>query len=451
MNDTIIAISTTVGVGAISIVRLSGEKAIEIVNNNFKGPNLEKVKTHTINYGYIMDDKEKCDEVLVSVMRAPKTFTTEDIVEINCHGGIITTNKVLEVMLRHGARLAEPGEFTKRAFLNNRIDLVESEAIIDLITSKTKEQQKLALSNLNGTISNLIKEYRSKILNMLSSIEVNNDYPEYQDIEVITNKELRELIITLKTDLLNLINESENKKIFQTGIKTAIIGKPNVGKSSILNKLLEEDKAIVTNVEGTTRDTVEGELIIDGILLEIIDTAGIRESMNIVEKIGIEKSLKLIDQVDLIILVLDNNKDLTKDDLNILEKTKNKERIIVINKNDLPRKIKEEHLIDLDYIETNTNSIDGVKKIKEKIKEIYNLEKIKTNDFSFLSNARQIALAKKAFENIKEAEKGIEQKLPIDLVSIDLKECFENLGEIIGETYSEEIIDNLFSNFCVGK
>ena len=321
MNDTIVAISTTMGVGAISIVRLSGKEAISIANKSFKEKNLEEVPTHTIHYGHIYDGKELVDEVLISIMRGPRSFTAEDIVEINCHGGIITTNKILETMLNNGARLAEPGEFTKRAFLNGRIDLVKSEAVMDLIESKSDEARKIALSQLGGRTSNLISNFRKTLKFLLSSIEVNIDYPEYYDIEVMTIEKVKEQVTKMKKELLTLVNESENTVTIKNGIKTVIIGKPNVGKSSILNKLLEQEKAIVTDIAGTTRDIVEGEIYLDGVLLNIIDTAGIRSTDDVVEKIGVEKSLSMIDEADLVIVVLNNNEKITEEDKEILEKT----------------------------------------------------------------------------------------------------------------------------------
>ena len=333
MNDTIVAISTALGVGAISIVRLSGTEAIEIVNNCFKGKDLTKVKSHTINYGHIVDQDEIIDEVLVSIMKAPRTYTAEDVVEINCHGGIISTKRILETMLTHGARLAEPGEFTKRAFLNGRIDLVKSEAVMDIIDSKSEEANKLALSQLSGSTSNMIKKFREKLKQLLASIEVNIDYPEYYDIEVVTKEQISKAISEMKKELEKVIKESKNSTLIKEGIKTVIVGRPNVGKSSILNKLLEQEKAIVTDIAGTTRDIVEGEIYLDGILLNIIDTAGIRSTDDIVEKIGVEKSLSMIDDADLVIVVLNNNEKLTKEDEEILDKTKDKQRIIVINKN----------------------------------------------------------------------------------------------------------------------
>ena len=450
MNDTIVAISTTMGVGAISIVRLSGKQAISIVNQSFKGKNLEEVPTHTINYGHIYDGEELIDEVLVSVMRGPKSFTAEDIVEINCHGGIITTNRIFETMLNNGARLAEPGEFTKRAFLNGRIDLVKSEAVMDLIESKSDEARKIALSQLGGRTSNLITKFRDTLKYLLSSIEVNIDYPEYYDIEVMTIEKVREKVSEMKKELEKLVNESENNITIKNGIKTVIIGKPNVGKSSILNKLLEKEKAIVTDIAGTTRDIVEGEIYLDGILLNIIDTAGIRSTEDVVEKIGVEKSLSMIAEADLVIVVLNSNECLSEEDKEILEKTKDKTRIVVLNKNDLTRNLELPENID-NVVETNTNDYSGINSLKSKIKELFNLEQIATKDYTYLTNSRQISLAKQAYRSLLSAETAIQNDEPVDIIEIDLKECFDILGEIIGATYSEEIIDNLFENFCVGK
>ena len=450
MNDTIVAISTTMGIGAISIVRLSGKEAISIVNKSFKGKNLENVETHTINYGHIYDKEELIDEVLVSVMKGPRSFTAEDVVEINSHGGIITTNRILETMLNHGARLAEPGEFTKRAFLNGRIDLVKSEAVMDLIESKSDEARKIALSQLGGTTSTLITNFRNTLKQLLSSIEVNIDYPEYYDIEVMTVEKIKEQVSIMKKELQELVKSSENTVTIKNGIKTVILGKPNVGKSSILNKLLEQDKAIVTDIAGTTRDIVEGEIYLDGVLLNIIDTAGIRETDDVVERIGVEKSLSMINEADLIIVVLNSNEELSDEDKEILEKTKEKTRIIVLNKNDLDKKLVIPTNLQ-NVVETNTNDLDGITSLKKKIKELFNLEQITTKDYTYLANSRQISLAKQAYKNLLDAEQAIEDDQPVDMIEIDLKECFDTLGEIIGATYSEEIIDNLFENFCVGK
>lgn len=450
MEDTIVAISTAVATGAISIIRLSGNEAIEIVNKCFKGKDLTKVSSHTINYGYIIDDNEVIDEVLVSIMKKPKTFTTEDVVEINCHGGITTTNRILETMLNNGARLAEPGEFTKRAFLNGRIDLIESESIMDIVNSKSEEARKMALSGVEGKISTLVTNFRESLKQLLSSIEVNIDYPEYYDIEVVTRNDIAKNISTMKEKLSILINESKDANIIKNGIKTIIIGKPNVGKSSILNKLLQQEKAIVTDIPGTTRDIVEGEIYLDGILLNIIDTAGIRKTEDVVEKIGVEKSLSLINEADLVIVVLNNNSELSDEDKIILEKTKNTQRIIVVNKTDLENKLQISDKLD-NIIRTTTATREGIEPLRKKIKELFNTDKLKTKDYTYLSSSRQISLAKRAYQSLISAEEALKNDMPIDMIEIDLKECFELLGEIIGITYSDEIIDNLFKNFCVGK
>lgn len=448
MNDTIAAISTTTGIGAISIIRLSGPESLEIASKVFT-KDLTKVETHTIHYGYIKNNNEKIDEVLVSVMKAPKTFTKEDIVEINCHGGIATTNKVLEILLNNGARLAEPGEFTKRAFLNGRIDLLEAEATMDLISSKSDKARKISLNTLTGETSNLIKDLRSDIVGIISNIEVNIDYPEYEDIEVLTNEKILPEIQKFKEKLEQIIKKSEDSKVIKEGIKVGIIGKPNVGKSSLLNSLLEEEKAIVTNVPGTTRDIVEGTIILDNVILNIIDTAGIRESDDIVEKIGIEKSLAIINEADLVIFILNNNEKITREEKELLEKLKNKKKIIVINKIDLENKL-DKSILD-NYIEISAKENIGIEKIKDEIKRLFNLGELEASDLTYMSNARSISLLGKSLNNINDAISEINNNSPIDIVEFHLKEAWNNLGEIIGETYTDELLDELFSRFCLGK
>ena len=448
MEDTIVAISTSVGEGAISIIRLSGHDALNIASKVFT-KDLTKVDSHTIHYGFITSNNEKIDEVLVSVMKTPKTFTREDIVEINCHGGIATTNKVLEVLLENGARLAEPGEFTKRAFLNGRIDLLEAEATMDLISSKAESARKISINTLTGETSNLIKNLRSELVKIISNIEVNIDYPEYEDIEVLTNESILPDIKKFKEKLEEIIKKSEDSKVIKEGIRVGIIGRPNVGKSSLLNSLLEEEKAIVTDVPGTTRDIVEGSLIVSGIPLNIIDTAGIRKTEDTVEKIGVEKSLKIIDTSDLLIYILNNNEGITEEEKEILEKTKNKKRIIVVNKIDLKTKLNKK-LLD-SYIEISVKENIGIDKIKDEIKRLFNIGEISTNDMTYLSNARSIALLKKSLNNINDAINEINNNNPIDIVELSLKESWNNLGEVIGETYTDELLDELFSRFCLGK
>lgn len=449
MDDTIVAISTSLGVGAISIIRLSGEDSINIVNKIFKGKDLTTVPTHTIHYGYIVDNNETIDEVLVSIMRTPKTYTKENIVEINCHGGISTTNKVLELVLSNGARLAEPGEFTKRAFLNGRIDLVEADGIMNLISSKTETSRKMSINELSGKVSSLITGIRDDLIQIISNIEVNIDYPEYEDIEVLSNEKILPSINKIKDTLIKTIKESENGRIINEGINVGIIGRPNVGKSSLLNCLLEEQKAIVTDIEGTTRDIVEGQIKLNGVLLNIIDTAGIRETDNIVEQIGVEKSYEIIDKSDLIIFLLNNNEPLTKEDLQLYNKIKNKTHIIVLNKTDLKQ------VIDLTQIKEEVLKVSLLNNdasiILNKIKELFNLEKLETSDLTYLSNARSISLLKKSLNNISNAIDNINNNDPIDIVELELKDAWSTLGEIIGETYTDELLDELFSRFCLGK
>ena len=443
MNDTIAAISTTMGVGAIAIIRVSGINSINIVNKIFKGKDLTKVNSHTITYGHIID------EVLVSIMKAPCTFTREDVVEINTHGGIAITNKVLELLLLNGCRLAEPGEFTKRAFLNGRIDLIESEGVMDLINSKTEKSRKLAINQVNGEVSKLIKDLRQKVIEILANIEVNIDYPEYEDIEEMTNSMILYNIDNIEKEIKNILRHSEDSKIIKDGIKTIIIGSPNVGKSSILNRLLNEEKAIVTDIAGTTRDIVEGNIIIDGIVLNMIDTAGIRETDDVVESIGVKKSLDLINKADLILYVLNNNEELTTEEKEILDRIKNKNNIVIVNKVDLENKLNLNELPE--YIEMSIKDDIGISELRKKIKEMFNLEQLEQNDFTYLSSARSISLLKKSLESLDAVRVGIENNMPVDMVEIDLKQMWSTLGEIIGETYTEELIDQLFSQFCLGK
>lgn len=449
MDDTIVSISTSLGVGAIAIIRLSGPKAIEIVNKIFKGKDLTKVNSHTINYGYIKENDTIIDEVLVSIMRAPKTYTTEDVVEINTHGGIATTNKVLELCLTNGARLAEPGEFTKRAFLNGRIDLTQAEAVEDIITSTTDKSLNLSMNQLTGSLKKLITDTRKTMVNLMANIEVNIDYPEYEDAENITIPLLKEKLVPIKNKLSKLLEESKNAKIIKDGIDVALIGRPNVGKSSLLNLFLEEEKAIVTNIAGTTRDIVEGQTIINGIKINFIDTAGIRNTTDVVEKIGVEKSKQMISKADLNILILNNNEPITNEDKELLELIKSKPSIIFINKNDLETKLDLEQMPNI--VQGNTLSLEGIKDLKQKIIEYFNLEKIEVKDATYLTNARQNALIKNTISYIDQALEDIETEVPVDMIEINIRAAWDTLGEIIGATYKDELLDELFSNFCLGK
>ncbi len=451
MQDTIAAISTALGVGAISIIRVSGDDAVDIVNKLFKGKDLHDVNTHTIHYGFIYDDDRIIDEVLVSVMLAPRTFTREDVVEINVHGGIATTNKVLELLLVNGCRLAEPGEFTKRAFLNGRIDLIEAEGVMDLINAKTDKSRSLAINQVGGVVSNLIKELRQDLVDVLANIAVNIDYPEYEDIEVMTIDMVGTKVDKIRNRIQDILNKSENGKMIKDGIKTIIIGRPNVGKSSILNQLLEEEKAIVTNIAGTTRDIVEGRISLDGIILNMIDTAGIRKTDDIVESIGVKKSLSLINEADLILFVLNNNEILSEEDKEILHTIKEKNSIIIINKMDLESKLERSQITADNVVSISALNRDGIDNLKNKIKEIFNLEQIEQGDYTYLSSARSISLLRKALISLDNVEQGINENMPIDMIEIDLKNVWNLLGEIIGANYSDELIDQLFSQFCLGK
>ena len=453
MEDTICAISTSKGVGAISIVRVSGSEAITIVNNIFKGKDLTKVNSHTINYGHIEYKGEVIDEVLVSVMKGPKTFTTEDVVEINTHGGIAPTNKVLEVLLEIGCRLADPGEFTKRAFLNGRIDLLEAEAVMDMIDSKTEIQRKMASNQISGKTSNLINELRDDMVQIISNINVNIDYPEYDDVDIITNDILLPKITKLKDKINKILEESKNGKLIKEGIKTSIIGRPNVGKSSLLNALLEEDKAIVTEIAGTTRDIVEGQISIKGILLNIIDTAGIRDTSDKVEAIGVEKSLKTMEESDLVLFMLNNNEEITEDIKELISKVKNKEYLVLINKTDLESKL------DLDNINIDKNRVvylsiinnKGIEELKEKISELFNISNITSSDPTYLNNARSISILNKCLNKVGEVEEAVKNNMPIDMIELDIKSIWEELGTINGSTYEEELLDEMFKRFCLGK
>ena len=453
MNETICAIATSQGVGAIAIIRVSGDNAINIVNKIFKGKDLTKVKSHTINYGHIMDKDQEIDEVLVSVMKAPKTFTAEDTVEINTHGGISPTNKTLELLLENGCRLAEPGEFTKRAFLNGRIDLLEAEAVMDMINSKTEKQRKMAINQIGGKVSDLINSLRNDMVQIISNINVNIDYPEYDDVDIITDNILIPKITNLKQRIEKILKESINGKIIKDGIKTSIIGRPNVGKSSLLNALLEEDKAIVTDIAGTTRDIVEGQVVINGIILNMIDTAGIRETEDLVESIGVEKSKKMIDKSDLILLMLNNNEQLTADIKEIFEKIKDKNYIVIINKIDLEKKLDINSLdIDKDkIIKLSITENKGLEELKNKIIELFNIEAIETQDPTYLNNSRSISILKNCLSAINDVEEGLKNNMPIDMIELDIKNIWEELGKINGTSYEEELLDEMFSRFCLGK
>lgn len=449
MEDTIVAVATASGRGAISIIRLSGNDAINIANSIFKGKDLTKVKSHTIHYGFIMDKNETIDEVLVNIMLAPKTYTKENTVEINCHGGISTTNRILELLLENNARLAEPGEFTKRAFLNGRIDLIEAESVSDLIESKSNKQRNMAINGINGRLTNIVHKIRDEILEIIANIEVNTDYPEYEDAIEVTPAYLKEKLKTIEQDLETLLQNAKIGKIIKSGIDIALVGRPNVGKSSILNALLNEDKAIVTDISGTTRDIIEAKMQLNGIEVNLIDTAGIRETFDVVEKIGVDKSKQVIQNADLIIFILNNNEKWTKEDEEILKSIQDKTYFIFINKTDLPNKLEIPNVSNI--IKGNTIDLNGLEDLKKKIIEMYHLDQITDKDLTYLSNARQIHLVKEALKSIKSAILDADKKIPVDMLEIHLRNAFDHLGILIGEKYEDELIDKLFKNFCLGK
>lgn len=455
--DTIAAIATPPGEGAISIVRLSGDDAVTIADQVFKGKDLTKVSSHTINYGHFIDPKtrEIIDEVMVSVLRAPKTFTREDTVEINCHGGIVPTNKILQVLLTNGARLAEPGEFTKRAFLHGRIDLAQAESVMDLIRAKTDRSMKAALNQLDGELSQLIKNLRQEILDVLAQVEVNIDYPEYDDVEEMTSKLLREKALDVCAKIEQLLVTARQGKILREGLATALVGRPNVGKSSLLNHLLHEDKAIVTDIAGTTRDVIEEYVNVLGVPLKLVDTAGIRETDDRVEKIGVERSRQALDRSDLVILLLNASEPLTTEDIELLQLTQDKKRIIVLNKMDLEPKLDLNELYQYvdkaEVLKTSVLKNEGIRELEEHIATLFygGIENSQTT--VLVTNARHIALLEQAKAALEAILTGLDQELPVDLVQIDMTRAWELLGEITGDSYQDELLDQLFSQFCLGK
>ncbi|HDG5442275.1 TPA: tRNA uridine-5-carboxymethylaminomethyl(34) synthesis GTPase MnmE [Staphylococcus aureus] len=456
--DTITSISTPMGEGAIGIVRLSGPQAVEIADILYKGKHLlNDVPSHTINYGHIIDpeSKEVVEEVMVSVLRAPKTFTREDIIEINCHGGILTINRVLELTMTYGARMAEPGEFTKRAFLNGRIDLSQAEAVMDFIRSKTDRASKVAMNQIEGRLSDLIKKQRQSILEILAQVEVNIDYPEYDDVEDATTEFLLEQSKEIKQEINRLLDTGAQGKIMREGLSTVIVGKPNVGKSSMLNNLIQDNKAIVTEVAGTTRDVLEEYVNVRGVPLRLVDTAGIRETEDIVEKIGVERSRKALSQADLILFVLNNNEALTQEDYTLYEVVKNEDVIVIVNKMDLEQNIDinevKDMIGDMPLIQTSMLKQEGIDELEIQIRDLFFGGEVQNQDMTYVSNSRHISLLKQARQTIQDAIDAAESGVPMDMVQIDLTRTWEILGEIIGETASDELIDQLFSQFCLGK
>lgn len=456
-TDTITAISTPIGEGAIAIVRLSGPEAISITKNLFMGKDLSQVDSHTIHYGKIVDPEtnEVAEEVMVSVMRAPKTFTREDVVEINCHGGLVSINRVLEIILSKGARLAEPGEFTKRAFLHGRIDLSQAEAVMDLIRAKTDKAMSVALKQMDGRLSALIQRLRQELLETVAHVEVNIDYPEYDDVEEMSHEMMRVKTKEVHAEIEKLLEVAKQGKILREGLATAIIGRPNVGKSSLMNTLVQENKAIVTEVPGTTRDIIEEYVNVRGVPLRLVDTAGIRETEDIVEKIGVERSRKVLKESDLILFVLNNNEALTNEDMKLFEAVQGLEYIVIVNKTDLPAKLDLETVRKLaegkPIVTTSLIEEEGVDELEKAIAQTFFTGEIDTGDMTYVSNVRHIQLLKQANQSLEDAVASLEIAMPLDIIQIDVTRTWELLGEIIGDTASDSLIDQLFSQFCLGK
>ncbi len=457
--DTIAAISTPPGEGGIGIVRLSGDEALEIAEKVYKQGNkrLSDQPSHTIHYGNLYNPKtdEKIDEVMVTIMKAPKTYTREDIVEINTHGGVLVTNKVLQTILAAGARLAEPGEFTKRAFLNGRIDLSQAEAVMDVIRAKTDSAMHNAISQLDGNLSNLISEIRQEILNTLAQVEVNIDYPEYDDVEEMTSKLMQEKAAEVKAQVEGILETAQQGKILRDGLATAIIGRPNVGKSSLLNAFARQEKAIVTDIAGTTRDVIEEFVNVKGVPLKLIDTAGIRDTEDVVEKIGVTRSKKAIEEAELVLLVFDQSEKLTDEDFEMMRLTEGKERIIILNKMDLEQKLNIDQLLNKvdpkSVIPVSVVESNGIEEVEKAIVNLFFAGKTGEKDATYISNIRHISLLEQAIEALDEVINGIEFGMPVDLVQIDLTRAWDCLGEVTGESVQDELITQLFSQFCLGK
>ncbi len=458
--DTIAAISTPMGEGAIAIVRLSGDEAVAIADKIFKSPGgkgLTKQASHTIHYGHLVDPKtnEVVEEVMLSFMRGPKTFTREDVIEINCHGGLVSVNRVLKLVLTNGARLAEPGEFTKRAFLNGRIDLSQAEAVMDLIRAKTDRAMNVALGQMDGKLSRLIGDLRQALLETLAQVEVNIDYPEYDDVEEMTVPVLLEKCTWVRNEIIKLLQTSSQGKILREGLSTVILGRPNVGKSSLLNSLVQENKAIVTDIAGTTRDIIEEYVNVRGVPLRLVDTAGIRETEDIVERIGVERSREALQSADLILFVLNYADELTIEDERLFETIEAMDYIVIVNKTDLPQKIDLARVKELAgshrIVTTSLLQEEGITELEEAIAALFFEGQIEAGDLTYVSNARHIALLHQAQATVEDALAGAQAGIPVDMVQIDVTRTWEILGEIIGDTVQESLINQLFSQFCLGK
>lgn len=456
-TDTIAAIATALGESAIGIVRLSGDEAIEIASKIFKGKNLNNVDSHTINYGHIIDPEtgKVIDEVMVSVLKAPRSYTTEDSVEINSHGGIMAIQRVLEAVLANGARLAEPGEFSKRAFLNGRIDLSQAEAVMDLIQAKTDKAMDASMNQLQGSLSTKIRSLRQEMLDTLAQVEVTIDYPEYDDVEEMSLKQLNETAVHVKEQIQKILHQAQHGRLFRDGINTAIIGRPNVGKSSLLNRLTGLEKAIVTDIEGTTRDTIEEYVNVRGVPLRLIDTAGIRQTDEVVERIGVERSRKVMEEADLVILILNQAQALQEVDIELLELTKDQNRIILLNKQDLEPKLThadlEPYIQDADLIATSMLEESGIDELETQIEQRFFSGEIKSGDVNYLLNTRHTQLLRQAISSLDEVLESTEMMLPVDLIQMDFTRAWDLLGEITGDSVQDELLNKLFSQFCLGK
>jgi len=458
--DTIAAISTPMGEGAIAIVRLSGDEAVAIADKIFRSPGGKSLTTkasHTIHYGHLVDPKtnDVVEEVMLSLMRGPKTFTREDVIEINCHGGLVSVNRVLKLALTNGARLAEPGEFTKRAFLNGRIDLSQAEAVMDLIRAKTDRAMNVALGQMDGKLSRLIGDLRQALLETLAQVEVNIDYPEYDDVEEMTVPVLVEKCTWVRNEIIKLLQTSSQGKILREGLSTVILGRPNVGKSSLLNSLVQENKAIVTDIAGTTRDIIEEYVNVRGVPLRLVDTAGIRETEDIVERIGVERSREALRGADLILFVLNYAEELTAEDERLFETIQAMDYIVIVNKTDLPQKIDIARVKELAgnhrVVTTSLLQEEGIAELEEAIAALFFEGQIEAGDLTYVSNARHIALLHQAQATVEDALAGAQAGVPVDMVQIDVTRTWEILGEIIGDTVQESLINQLFSQFCLGK
>ena len=455
MSDTIAAISTSPGIGGIGIIRMSGEDCFQILEKIFKPKNkqsIEKIKGYTMKFGKIVDKDNIIDEVLVSYFKSPKSYTSENMCEINSHGGIVIMNKILEICLKNGAKLAEPGEFTKRAFLNGRIDLSQAEAVIDIINAKTDKEAEVSLKQLEGSLSEKIEKIRKIVISVMADIEATIDYPEY-DLEEVTNAKIIKVLDEVDILLESLEKSFYNGKILREGISTAIIGRPNAGKSSLLNLILNEERAIVTDIEGTTRDTIEEFISIDGIPLKIIDTAGIRNAKDEVEKIGVEKAMDIAKRSDIIIAIFDSSKKLNEEDKKILELLKDKNAIILLNKIDLEKIIKVDEFKEINkpVIEISTKTKEGIDKLYEEISKMFKLKEIANDGETIVSNVRHKNIIINSRRNLEKARETINNNMPIDIISTYLKEIIEELGKITGETVTDDVITEIFSKFCLGK